>query len=171
MLLCECCSTKGLALGALRSGLNCADYGIAVGLAKLRYSGSARSGPPVAAASAPTAEAAPVQQAQNQESGANRADCSSARDSHSRIDLHLDKDCVLFQASAAAERFRRGMCRLVTCKPILRPQLKAIGIPGLMRKSFGDWLELAPVTCCHSRPWWIKGLAWKESSSAGRSRS
>src|SRR5664280_1032796 len=104
MLLCERRSTNGPGergpLGALRSGLNCADYGIAVGLAKLRYSGSARGSRPVAGASPPEAEAAAVQQAQNQESGANRADCSSARDSHSRTDLHLDKVCILFDKSA-----------------------------------------------------------------------
>ena len=131
MLLCECCSTKGPALGALRSGLNCADYGIAVGLAKLRCSGSARGSRPVAGASPP--EAAAVQQAQNQESGANRADCSSARDSHSRTDLHLDKVCILFDKSAAVERrFRRGGWLLGTrerdSEHVLKPRLKAIGI-------------------------------------------
>ena len=118
---------------APRSGLNCADYGIAVGLAKLRYSGSARGSRPVAGASPPEAEAAAVQQAQNQESGANRADCSSARDSHSRTDLHLDKVCILFDKSAAVERrFRRGGWLLGTrerdSEHILKPRLKAIGI-------------------------------------------
>lgn len=137
MLLCERRSTNGPGergpLGALRSGLNCADYGIAVGLAKLRYSGSARGSRPVAGASPPEAEAAAVQQAQNQESGANRADCSSARDSYSRTDLHLDKVCILFDKSAAVERrFRRGGWLLGTrerdSEHVLKPRLKAIGI-------------------------------------------
>ena len=92
----------------------------------------------MAAASASAAKAAPVQQAQNQESGANRANRGIARDSHSRIDLHLDKDRILLDASAVAERFRRRICLFVICKrqsqPILKPRLKAIGIPGLMRK-------------------------------------
>src|ERR1035441_8644026 len=121
MLLCERRSTNGPGergpLGAIRSGLNCADYGIAVGLAKLRCSGSARGSRPVAGASLPEAKAAPVQQAQYQESGANHADCSCPRDSHSRINLHLDKDCILFDAIAVAERrFRRGGWLLSTRK-------------------------------------------------------
>jgi hypothetical protein len=64
----------------------------------------------VAAASAPAAKAAPVQQAKKQESGADRTNRSIAHDSHSRIDLYLDKDCILLDASAVAERrlYRSG---------------------------------------------------------------
>ena len=93
----------------------------------------------MAGASPPEAEAAAVQQAQNQESGANRADCSSAPDPHSHIDLHLDKDCGLFGTTAVAERrFRRGGWLLSTRKRdserMLKPRFKAFGIPGLMRQ-------------------------------------
>src|ERR1022692_1371816 len=100
MLVCERCSTYepwlARALAALPTGLNCADYTIAIRLASPRHSGNSRGGRSVATTPSPEAEAAPVQQAQNQESDTNRVDCSIARDFHSRTDLLLDKDCILF---------------------------------------------------------------------------